>query len=602
MPSENLEKIRNFCIIAHIDHGKSTLADRMLEITGTIDKRKMAGVKQRLDLLELEQEKGITIKLTPVRMMWKGYLLNLIDTPGHVDFTYEVSRSLAACEGAILLVDSTQGIEAQTVSNLELARSEGLKIIPVVNKIDLPNADKESTANELCKNFGFRMDEIIFTSGKTGEGVEELLDSVIERIDHPVEFSKGTQALIFDSVFDAYKGVIAYVRVFSGEIKAGEKIFFMQKKVALSPIEVGIFSPERKEKDVLTSGEVGYIATGIRDISKIRVGDTITKELDYKKSVAEILPGYKEPKPVVFSSFFPTDQDDFPDFKKSFEELSLNDAGIKFEEVRSNTLGQGFRCGFLGVLHLEIAKERLEREFNQSVVVTSPTVRLKILKTDGTEIFVESADNFPDYPQIEKIFEPIAESRIFVKKEFLSEVIKLINSKRGTVFSIKDLDENRLEITSEIPLLKLVSGFFSELKGVTSGYASLDYKVKEYKDADFVKVLVLVNKEEVEALSFLTYKDEAESEGRKIVEKLKELIPRHMFVIPLQAAIGGKIIARETIPAIRKDVTAKLYGGDFTRRQKLLRNQAKGKKKMREFGNVSIPKDVFLDLVTRKDL
>ncbi|GAB4140971.1 MAG: translation elongation factor 4 [Patescibacteria group bacterium] len=610
----DVTKIRNFCIIAHIDHGKSTLSDRMLEITGTKTEREMKGKEQVLDMLELEQEKGITIKLTPARMSWKGFELNLIDTPGHVDFRYEVSRSLAACDGAILLVDATQGIQAQTVANMDLAREQNLKIIPVVNKIDLPHAHPEEVGLELVQNFDFNENDIIFTSGKTGEGVSELLDKIIEIFPAPksTKISKDEKtkisqkdknetfsALIFDSIFDEFKGVICYIRVLNGELKRDERLFLFNNKSEFNSIEIGIFKPDRISVESLKEGEIGYIATGLRSVREVRVGDTIFKLKD-KNFHLEPFPGYSAPQPVVFAGIFPLKNDEYANFKKSLEELALNDAGIFMESTRSSTLGQGFRCGFLGMLHLEVVKERLIREFQTEALITTPSVSVRVLLTDKTEIFIDNPNDLPEESKIDGIFEPMTKTKIYVLNEYYGKVSVLVSENRGVVLETQKIDDKRIEVICKIPLLKLISGFFNDLKSVTSGYASFTYEISHYEKSNMVKMSILIHEQNVEAFESLVYRDEAENVGRRMVEKLKNLIPRHLFQIPIQAAIGSKIVARETISAMRKDVTSKLYGGDQTRKDKLLKKQAEGKKRLKMFGKVSIPDDVFLRMITEK--
>ncbi len=579
----------------------------MLEITGTKTEREMKGKEQVLDMLELEQEKGITIKLTPARMSWKGFELNLIDTPGHVDFRYEVSRSLAACDGAILLVDATQGIQAQTIANMDLAKEQNLKIIPVVNKIDLPNAHPEEVGLELVQNFGFNQNDIIFTSGKTGEGVNELLDKIIEIFPYPTnslnleidQKNENFKALIFDSIFDEFKGVICYIRVLKGELKRDERLFLFNNESEFNSIEIGIFKPNRISVESLKEGEIGYIATGLRSVREVRVGDTIFKLKD-KNSNLVPFPGYSAPQPVVFAGIFPLKNDEYANFKKSLEELALNDAGIFMEPTRSSTLGQGFRCGFLGMLHLEVVKERLIREFQTDAIITTPSVSVKVLLTDGSEIFIDNPNDLPDESRIDKIFEPITRTKIYVLNEYYGKVSVLVSENRGKVLETQKVDDKRMEVICKIPLLKLISGFFNDLKSVTSGFASFTYDIVGYEESNMVKLSILVHEKNIEAFESLVYRDEAETVGRRMAEKLKTLIPRHLFQIPIQATIGAKVIARETISAMRKDVTSKLYGGDQTRKDKLLKKQAEGKKRLKMFGKVSIPDDVFLKVITEK--
>ncbi len=595
--------IRNFAIIAHIDHGKSTLADRIMEICGAVDKGHQ---EQLLDSLELEREHGITIKLKAIRLNYKlqttNYILNLIDTPGHVDFSYEVSRSLASVEGAILIVDATQGIQAQTLSNFNLAVNAGLTLIPVVNKIDMPHAEVEKTAKELT-DLGFREDEIIRVSAKSGEGVESLLSAVVERIPSPFETSakKGSphssessklSALIFDSSLDPYKGVIATVRVFSGQIKVGEKISFIATKAQGEILQLGYLTPTPKFADTLTLGEVGFVITNIKDLSVVDVGDTIT----YPHDPHQPLPGYLEAKPVVFLSFFPTESSEFPRLKDAFEKLKLNDAALSFSPESSLSLGQGLRVGFLGLLHAQITQERLEREYNLDIIVTSPSVNFII----DEKTINKPSDFFPNPQSVVK--EPYAKVSIFAPQKYYGVISDLVYKKRGTIESLENIGASQ-KIEAIIPLLEILIGFYDDLKTQTSGYASFDFEVIDYREAKLVKLDILVNYEPVEGLAQVIPVEKAEEFGRKLVEKLKEVIPKQNIPIPIQAVInfqkikggvGGKILARETIAAYRKDVTAKLYGGDVTRKTKLLEKQKKGKKRMKRFGNVDIPQEAFL--------
>jgi len=633
------ENIRNFCIISHIDHGKSTMADRMLEITGTISKRNMQ--EQILDSMDIERERGITIKLAPVRMLWNDFILNLIDTPGHVDFAYEVSRSLAAVEGAVLLVDATQGIEAQTLSNLYQAIDHNLEIIPVINKIDLPAAQPDEVAEEVIKIIGCKKEDIIFTSGKTGEGVRELLDRIVQTIPSPItkksNFAKATldkqkidenqitndknldnsdleirnlpsdvlagsatknddslRALIFDSIYDPYRGVVAYVRVFDGEIKKGDKIYLIQTKSRGDAIEVGYFSPKFVPHTPLSSGEIGYIVTGFRSVEEARVGDTITLE---KNQALSPLPGYKKVLPIVFASIYCTEGGDYPDLKEAIEKLKLNDASLIFEPEQSPALGFGFRCGFLGLLHLDIVKERLEREYNLSLVISSPTVRYEVTKTDKEEIVIEKPSDLPTSGDYFEVREPWVKLEIFTPKEYMGAVMETIQSKRAVYKTTEYLDEVRVIVNYEIPLAEVIINLYDDLKSVSRGYASMNYETLEYRHADLDKVEILIAEEKVDALTFVVHKAKAQSEARRIVEKLKTLIPRQNFEIKIQAAVGAKIIASERISPFRKDVTSGLYGGDVTRKNKLLDKQKKGKKKMKSIGRVEVPTDVFIKVL-----
>lgn len=584
--------IRNFCIIAHIDHGKSTLADRMLEITGTVPKREMK--EQLLDQMDIERERGITIKLAPVRMEYGGHILNLIDTPGHVDFSYEVSRSLAAVEGAILLVDATQGIEAQTLSTLYAAVDHNLEIIPVVNKIDLPAARPDEVAHEIIKVLGCREDEIIYSSGKTGEGVEEILKAVVSRIPAPEDKGERTRALIFDSVYDPYRGVVAFVRVFSGAIKNNDEIFLIQTGSGGKVEECGYFKPKYFTHSPLSSGEIGYIVTGFREVSEASVGDTITQKKDQADSP---LPGYKKVKPFVYASIFSTDSDKYPELKEAIEKLKLNDASLSYEQERSDMLGHGFRCGFLGLLHLDIVRERLEREFDLDLVITSPTVIYKVVMIDGEEKTVEKAADLPSPHEFREISEPWADLEIITPKEFIGTIMDLTQNKRGIYQNTEYFDDNRVVLKYEIPLAELIIDYYDQLKSISRGYASLNYELKDYRISDLSKIDILIAEDKVDALSFITHTLKAQREARRIVERLKELIPRQNFEVKIQAAISANIIASERISPMRKDVTAKLYGGDVTRKNKLLDKQKKGKKKMKMIGKVNIPSDVFIKVL-----
>lgn len=586
-----VDKIRNFCIIAHIDHGKSTLADRFLEITGTIEKRKMK--EQLLDTMDIERERGITIKLQPVRMDYQGYVLNLIDTPGHVDFTYEVSRSLAAVEGAILVVDSTQGIEAQTLANLYLAMEHNLTIIPVVNKIDLPNAEPEKVAEEVMKLLGVSADEIIFASGKTGQNVEQILERVIRDVPPPKNSHDEPRALIFDSIYDAYRGVVAFIRVFDGELKADTQIVMPGTGTVTEIQEVGVFRPEFHAKDKLTEGEIGYVITGLKNVKEVRVGDTML----LKGSHQTPWPGFKTVKPFVFAGLFPVDTSDYHNLREAVEKLQLSDSAFTFEPENSPALGLGFRGGFLGLLHLEIVNERLEREFNLEVIATTPTVSYKIVLHNGEERDVANIADLPDPNHYEKILEPWMEVEVVTPNQYVGNILELLQSRRGIQKNMEHIGQDRLLLKYEAPLSSLVIDFYDKLKSVSSGYASMAYDFIEFREGDLARVDILVAGEKVDALSRVAHRSEAVGLGRAVVAKLKDLIPRQMFKIILQAAIGGAVIAREDISAMRKDVLAKLYGGDRTRKDKLLEKQKKGKKKMKQIGNVDIPKETFLKLL-----
>ncbi len=593
--------IRNFCIIAHIDHGKSTLADRLLEITQTVEKRKMK--EQLLDQMDLERERGITIKLQPVRMNYEysnsKYILNLIDTPGHVDFNYEVSRSLAAVEGAVLLVDATKGVQAQTLSNLYMAIEQGLEIIPVVNKIDLPNANAEKTKKEIIHILGCKEEEIILASGKTGEGVEKILEAVIQKIPAPRgKAEKPLRALIFDSKFDTYKGVVAYVRIFDGEVKRDDKIAMLATEAESSVVEVGYFKPQLETSGILRTGEIGYIATGLKDVKFCRVGDTIT--LTSHKLKATSLPGYKEVKPMVYASFYPVEGDDYNFMRDSLEKLKLNDAAFAFEPESNKALGRGFRCGFLGLLHLEIIQARLEREFNLNPTITTPSVVYEVI-TNGKEekIQVYSPTDMPDPSTIQEISEPYVKLDIITPAEFLGSIMDLATGARANYKNTEYIDKERILISFEAPLSDIIINFHDNLKSVSSGFASMNYEFFDYRPSELVKLDILVAGERVDSFSRIVPKERAFGEGKSTVEKLKDAIPRQNFAIALQAAIGGKIIARETIKPFRKDVTSKLYGGDVTRKRKLLEKQKRGKKKMRNIGKVSIPGEAFLAVLKK---
>jgi len=601
--SEKLAQIRNFCIIAHIDHGKSTLADRLLELTGTVEKRDMK--EQILDSMDIERERGITIKLTPVRMKYTAkdgeeYILNLIDTPGHVDFTYEVSRSLAAVEGAVLLVDATQGIQAQTLANLYLALDQNLNIIPVANKMDLASADPVQIKNEIKSLLGCTDEEIILASGKTGKNVEQILERVVRDVHPPRgDASKPLKSLIFDSVYDEYKGVIAYVRVVDGTVKKGDKVKFASISLESEVLEVGFFHPSKLvPSDILSAGEIGYIVTGVKELGSCRVGDTIAG-----LEVTEFLPGYKEVKPFVFAGIFCQDGTDFLQLRQAIEKLKLNDAALYFETENNSALGFGFRCGFLGMLHLDIVQERLEREYGLNLSITVPSVGYHIYLRNKPEeyILVKSSQDFPDPSVIDKVLEPIMTVDIVTPSDYIGPVMQLCAEKRGSYISTEYLDQKRAILHYKISLSSIILDFYDRLKSVSSGYASLNYQFADYAPAKVVKLDILIAQKRIDSLSSLIYEDEAYSVGKKMVEKLKEILPRQMFEIKIQAALGGKVIASERISAMKKDVTAKLYGGDITRRMKLLEKQKKGKKKMKlmGMGTVEIPPEAFIEVFKR---
>lgn len=593
------QNIRNFSIIAHIDHGKSTLADRMIEMTGVLSKREMES--QVLDNMEIERERGITIKSQSVRMIYKAkdgkeYIFNLIDTPGHVDFNYEVSRSLAACEGAILVVDSSQGVEAQTLANVYLALDNNLEILPVINKVDLPNARPDEVKKEIEDIIGIPAEDAPCISAKTGLNVEDVLERIVTDIPAPSgDKNKPLKCLIFDSFYDNYKGAVSYVRVRDGRVKVGDEILLMSSNKTFIVTEVGFFEPGRYYPcEELVAGDVGYIAASIKSLSDIRVGDTITLK-DNKPE--EPLHGYKKVNPMVYCGLYPVDGSDYENLKVALEKLQLNDAALQYEPETSNALGFGFRCGFLGLLHLEIIEERLDKEFDLSLITTSPSVIYKIHKTDGEIIELYNPADLPKPQEISYMEEPFVEAEILTPKEFVGNIMEICQNRRGIYKDMKYLDENRVTIIYELPLNEIIYDFFDTLKSKTKGYASFDYELKEYRRSELVKLDIYVNGESVDALSFIVHKDSAYDRGRKMIEKLKTVIPRHLFTIPLQAVIGGKIIARETISAMRKDVLAKCYGGDITRKKKLLEKQKRGKKKMREIGNVEIPQEAFLSVL-----
>ena len=590
--------IRNFCIVAHIDHGKSTLADRLMEKTGQVSERDME--EQLLDSMDLERERGITIKLTPVRMFYTAkdgneYVFNLIDTPGHVDFTYEVSRSLAACEGAILVVDASQGIQAQTLANVYLALDNNLEILPVINKVDLASADPDGTKQEIEEVIGLDCSEAPLISAKTGLNIEDVLEAVVKFLPPPDGDEEAPlQALIFDSYYDSYKGVICFVRVKNGIVKAGDKIRTYNSDKTFDVTEVGVFAPKLKTKEYLKAGEVGYVAASIKSIQDTAVGDTITL---VSNPAPQPLPGYKKVQPVVFSGVYPLDGSKFNDLKDALLKLQLNDAALSFEPDNSVALGFGFRCGFLGLLHMEIIQERIEREFNLDIITTAPTVSYKVFKTDGDCFDVTNPTRLPDLSEIEHMEEPIVKASVFTPPDFVGPIMDLCKEKRGIFHDMVYLDKTRVELKYSLPLNEIIYDFFDTLKSRTKGYASFDYEFDCYKESSLVKLDMLLNGDMCDALSMIVHKDKAYERGRTMAERLKEVIPRQMFEVPVQAAVGGKIIARETVKALRKDVLAKCYGGDITRKMKLLEKQKEGKKKMRQIGTVTIPSEAFISIL-----
>ena len=592
------ENIRNFSIIAHIDHGKSTLADRLLELTGAVSKREMK--EQILDNMDLERERGITIKLNAVKLNYhyknEDYVINLIDTPGHVDFSYEVSRSLAACEGAILVVDAAQGIEAQTLANLYLAMEQDLTIIPVINKIDLPNADIPRVKKELVEVLGFNEEDIILCSAKTGEGVEEILHAVVEKVPGPnIDINKPTRALIFDSYFDPYRGVVLLVKLVDGKINVGDTIKMMASKSTFEVVELGVHTPKEEKYNELKSGEVGYIAASIKDISTVSVGDTITV---VGREANEAIKGYKKMKPMVFSGIFPTEPNRYEELKEALIKLKLNDAALTFEPETSEALGFGFRIGFLGLLHMDVIITRIEREFNIGIIATSPSVVYEVTLTDGSKVDVDAPSKMPEKTKISYIEEPYIYTNIIAPSEYIGAIMELCQNKRGIYKSVDYIDATRIDVHYEIPLSEIVYDFYDRLKSTTKGYASFDYELCGYKESSLVKMDILLNGEIVDALSVIIHKDFAYSKGRAIVKKLRELIPRQMFQIPIQASIGSKVIARENISALKKNVLAKCYGGDVTRKRKLLERQKEGKKRMKTVGSVEIPQEAFLSVLS----
>ena len=592
--------IRNFCIIAHIDHGKSTVADRILQLSGVVDAHDMRN--QFLDKMDIERERGITIKSQAVRVPWvvdgTEYTLGMIDTPGHVDFTYEVSRSLAACEGAVLLVDATQGIEAQTLSNLYMALDDDLEIIPVLNKIDLPSAEPEKYGEEIANLIGCDPDDILRVSGKTGEGIPELLDTIVKKIPAPHgDPDAPARALIFDSVYDSYRGIVTYIRMEDGEIHSRERVRQMGLGSAHDPIELGVISPDMQPTQSLGAGEVGYIITGVKDVSQSKVGDTITTE---KNPATEVLPGYREPEPMVYAGIFPIDNVDYPDLRDALDKLVLNDASLVYQPETSVALGFGFRCGFLGLLHMQIIVERLRREFGLELITTAPNVHYRVIAEDGSEITVTNPSEYPE-AKIRAVYEPVADADIITPKEFVGDVMDLCQEHRGNMKNMEYLSTERVDLHYELPLGEIVFDFFDQLKSRTKGYATLNYELSGEQEADLVKVDILIQGERVDAFSAIVHRDKAYAYGVMMTKKLQKLIPRQLFEIPLQAAIGARIIARETISALRKDVLAKCYGGDITRKRKLLEKQKAGKKKMKMLGRVEVPQEAFIAALSTDD-
>ncbi|MEH7461267.1 elongation factor 4 [Bacillus thuringiensis] len=595
-------KIRNFSIIAHIDHGKSTLADRILEKTNALTQREMKA--QLLDSMDLERERGITIKLNAVQLTYKAkdgeeYILHLIDTPGHVDFTYEVSRSLAACEGAILVVDAAQGIEAQTLANVYLALDNNLEILPVINKIDLPSADPERVRQEVEDVIGLDASEAVLASAKAGIGIEEILEQIVEKVPAPAgDSEEPLQCMIFDSLYDPYRGVIAYIRVVNGTVKVGDKVRMMATGKEFEVTEVGVFTPKTTQRKELTVGDVGFLAASIKNVGDTRVGDTITHA---KRPATEPLPGYRKLNPMVFCGLYPIDSARYNDLRDALEKLELNDSALEFEPETSQALGFGFRCGFLGLLHMEIIQERIEREFKIDLITTAPSVIYKVYLTNGEDMIVDNPSNMPDPQSIDRVEEPYVKASIMVPNDYVGAVMEICQGKRGTFIDMQYLDETRVTLTYEIPLSEIVYDFFDQLKSNTKGYASFDYELIGYKPSKLVKMDILLNGEQVDALSFIVHRDSAYDRGKVIVEKLKELIPRQQFEVPIQATIGNKVVARSTIKAMRKNVLAKCYGGDISRKRKLLEKQKEGKKRMKSVGSVEVPQEAFMAVLKMDD-
>ena len=595
---DNMEKIRNFCVIAHIDHGKSTLSDRLLEYTHTISERDMQN--QALDNMDLERERGITIKSHAIQMYYNRkdddiYTLNLIDTPGHVDFSYEVSRSIAACEGALLIVDATQGIQAQTISNLYLAIDNDLEIIPVINKIDMPNAMIDEVQEQILDLIGCELEDILLASGKTGEGIEGILEAIVDKIPAPTgDTNAPLQALIFDSVFNSFRGVIAYFRIFNGTIHKGDKVRFFHTGKEYTADEIGILQMEQVPKNELSAGNVGYIITGIKESREIKVGDTI---IQVNKPAEEPIQGFEDVKPMVFAGIYPMDNDDYEDLRDSMEKLQLNDAALVWEPETSNALGFGFRCGFLGLLHLEIVQERLSREYDQEVLTTVPNVTYYAYTTRGEKLIIHTPNDLPDPTNLNYVEEPYIEAQIITKPEYIGPIMNLCLDKRGVLSNQHYLTQDRVEMMFDMPLAEIVLDFYDKLKSISRGYASFDYVTKDFRRSDLVKMDILLNGEKVDAFSTLIHRSKSQAMGRKMVKKLRELLPKQQFKIAIQAAIGQTIIARETLSALRKDVTAKCYGGDITRKRKLLEKQKKGKKRMRQFGSVQVPQKAFIEVL-----
>ncbi|WP_020062233.1 elongation factor 4 [Bacillus sp. 123MFChir2] len=600
--AQRQSKIRNFSIIAHIDHGKSTLADRILEKTNALTQREMKA--QLLDSMDLERERGITIKLNAVQLTYKAkdgeeYILHLIDTPGHVDFTYEVSRSLAACEGAILVVDAAQGIEAQTLANVYLALDNNLEILPVINKIDLPSADPERVRQEVEDVIGLDASEAVLASAKAGIGIEEILEQIVEKVPAPAGDSEAPlQCMIFDSLYDPYRGVIAYIRVVNGTVKVGDKVRMMATGKEFEVTEVGVFTPKTTQRKELTVGDVGFLAASIKNVGDTRVGDTITHA---KRPAAEPLPGYRKLNPMVFCGLYPIDSARYNDLRDALEKLELNDSALEFEPETSQALGFGFRCGFLGLLHMEIIQERIEREFKIDLITTAPSVIYKVYLTNGEDMIVDNPSNMPDPQSIDRVEEPYVKASIMVPNDYVGAVMEICQGKRGTFIDMQYLDETRVTLTYEIPLSEIVYDFFDQLKSNTKGYASFDYELIGYKPSKLVKMDILLNGEQVDALSFIVHRDSAYDRGKVIVEKLKELIPRQQFEVPIQATIGNKVVARSTIKAMRKNVLAKCYGGDISRKRKLLEKQKEGKKRMKSVGSVEVPQEAFMAVLKMDD-